>query len=1043
MAKMYPQNPETFKSKGEEKAFRFIEKYLPDEYTVYFNYRVNGQEFDIAILVPGMGVVMLEIKGHYECNILNIIDNENIQLVNGEIIKSPWKQADRYRWNLLNKIKEKFDDINVPVVPMVCYPYISKETFYEKRLDIVSDEKETFLSDDFEDKILFINKVEDSLKSVMTLKHIKNVTNISLKKVRSLFEVMDSNIEEEIKLDKCYSVLKYIGMKDNYKVEVTSLINLWTKGTKIILLSESDEVLKFVRVSLKNKMTELYINQINDFNIEENGESIYNFNLYKIPGAIKKSLTIIDGDIQVINERYKILSRIDEVTSFNLNQYKIEHAPIEQDIVIKAGAGTGKTYSMISRINYLIYRHKLNEENLNDSIILITFTNEAAKNMKRRLQLSLKNRYILTKEFSALQMIECVENMNICTIHSLTKKILKKFSVKLGLGNDLKIITGAYELNKIIDETTNKYISDNDRLQNNKLLEDLRLYDLKNRINKILEKLSNKNLDINNDCLDFGEINDDVGYKNEIANMILNIAKESEFLIKENSNKNNNIRLNDLIIKLKELINEHKEELEKEVSYLKYLFIDEYQDTDDVQIELMKNFQDILGFNFLVVGDIKQCIYRFRGAEDKAFDILQENRKEFLEYSLNKNYRSDKELLKEFHDIFKVWNDKYKSLEYKVDDELIGVKEFNNSSKLVKRISISSDEEIERKLVEQIRLLKNQLSNKETITILVRENKQIEKIKRMINKPEYSDIYIETDIGGDLYKIKPTLDLYKLVLALKYNKDPKYLFNLYTTEYVDRYVSKSDIYNNRNDKKGLVNIFNEKYCIENWNEYIDRLKIEPIMKVIRDIISKTKPWNNYASEFENEIAKIRSINYYKVNLEQLIEKIVTTYDNDYLTLNKLEQFLKIMITTKQNEESRGTHFEIDEENLTEPRIQCMTVHKSKGLEFDVIIIPYCDLNIEDPKKKGYVDIITRKNKIGYYIQLPKITGASSNKLGHYNSQVIQNNYYMEERKTEIEDRKKEETRILYVAMTRAIQQFIYFDNNKVNNMSWKKLIKGD
>ena len=160
----------------------------------------------------------------------------------------------------------------------------------------------------------------------------------------------------------------------------------------------------------------------------------------------------------------------------------------------------------------------------------------------------------------------------------------------------------------------------------------------------------------------------------------------------------------------------------------------------------MKNFQDILGFNFLVVGDIKQCIYRFRGAEDKAFDILQENRKEFLEYSLNKNYRSDKELLKEFHDIFKVWNDKYKSLEYKVDDELIGVKEFNNSSKLVKRISISSDEEIERKLVEQIRLLKNQLSNKETITILVRENKQIEKIKRMINKPEYSDIYIETDI---------------------------------------------------------------------------------------------------------------------------------------------------------------------------------------------------------------------------------------------------------------------------------------------------------
>lgn len=1040
---MYPNTPENFKSKGEEKVFKFIKENLPDEYTAYFNYRIDNQEFDIAILVPGMGIVIIEIKGHYEHNVINAVDNENIQLVNGERMTSPWKQADRYRWNLLNKIKEKFGDIKVPVMPMVCYPYITKESFYEKRLDIISDEKETILSEDFKDKNLFIDKVEDILEKRMVLKGIKNVTGLSLKKVRSLFEVVDLKSEKEIKLDKCYSVLKYVGVNDNYKKETNELVNLWSNGTKIILLSDSEEVLDFARISLKNKMKELYINTKDDFCIENNKESIYNFNLYKIQEVIKEPLVIIDGDIQVINERQEILSRIDKVTNFNLNQYKIEHAPIEKDIVIKAGAGTGKTYSMISRINYLIYKHRLNEENLNKSIILITFTNEAAKNMKRRLQLSLKNRYIVTKDFSALQMIECVENMNICTIHSLTKKILKKFSVKLGLGNDLKITTGIYELNKIIDETTNRYINDNYSLQSNKILEDLRLYDLKNRIYKILEKLSNKNLDISTDDLDFGEIDDSIGYKNEIANMILDIAKESERKIKENSDKNNNIRLNDLIVKLKVLINTYKKELEKEVSYLKYVFVDEYQDTDDVQIELMKKFQDILGFNLFVVGDIKQCIYRFRGAEDKAFDILQQDRNEFLEYSLNKNYRSDKELLKQFHDVFKLWKDKYKSLEYNEEDELIGVKEFDNSSKLVEIINISSDEEIEKKLADQIRLLKKQLSYKETITILVRENRQIEKIKHMFNKPEYSDIYIETDIGGDLYKIKPTLDLYKLVLALKYNKDPKYLFNLYTTEYVDRYISKSDIYNNRNNKKNLVNIFNEKYCIENWNEYIDRLKTEPIMKVIRDIIIKTKPWNNYASEFENEVSKIRNANYYKVNLEQLIEKIVTAYDNDYLTLNKLQQFLKIMIITKQNEESRGTNFNIDEEKSTEPRVECMTVHKSKGLEFDVVIMPYCDLNIEDPKKKGYVDIITRKNKIGYYIQLPKITGATSNKVGQYNNQIIQNNYYKEERKTEVEDRKKEETRILYVAMTRAIQKFIYFDNNKAKHMSWQRIIKGD
>lgn len=1043
LAKMHPQNPETFKSEGEEKTFKFIKENLPDEYTGYFNYRVNNQEFDIAVLVPGMGVVIIEIKGHYADSVLNVIDNENIQLVNGQIIKSPWKQADRYRWNLINKVKEQFDDIIVPVIPMVCYPYINKQFFYEKRLDIISDEKETILSDDFEKENSFIDKIEQILKKVMASNNVKNVTNISLKKVRSLFEVIDSKSAKEIKLDKCYSVLKYIGINDDYREEINKLLELWSKGSKIIIFSETDKVLDFARISIRNKMNELYIEAKDDFNIEKNKESIYNFNLYKIPGTINDPLIIVDGDIHAINEMHETLSKIDEVTNFNLNQYRIEHAPIEQDIVIKAGAGTGKTYSMISRISFLIYRHMLNEENLKESIILITFTNEAARNMKNRLKSSLKNRYIITKDFSSLQMIECVENMNICTIHSLTKKILKKFSVKLGLGNDLKVTTGIYELNKIIDETTNTYINDNEYLQNNKMLEDLRLYDLKNRINKILEKLSNKNLDISTDELDVGNIEDSIGYKSEIANMILDIAKESEFKIKENSDKNNNIRLSDLIMKLKVLTDKYKEELEKEISYLKYVFVDEYQDTDDVQIELMKKFQDILGFNLFVVGDIKQCIYRFRGAEDKAFDILQKDRKEFLEYSLNKNYRSDKEILKEFHDIFKFWNDKYKSLEYNANDELVGVKEFNNSSKLVEIVNISEDEEIEKKLLDQIRVLKKQLSHEETIAILVRENKQIEKIKRMTNKPEYSDIYIETDIGGDLYKIKPTLDLYKLVLALKYNKNPKYLFNLYTTEYVDKYVSKLDIYNNRNDKKSLVNIFNRKYCIENWDEYIERLKIEPIMKVIRDIIVQTKPWNNYVSEVENEISKTISANYYKTNLEQLIEKIVTAYDNDYLTLNKLQQFLKIMITTKQDEESRGTNIDIYEENLTEPRIKCMTVHKSKGLEFDVVIMPYCDFNIEDPRKRGYVDIITRKNKIGYYIQLPRITGSSTNKEGQYNSQIIQNNYYKEERKTEVEDRKKEETRILYVAMTRAIQKVIYFNNDKVKNMSWQKLIKGD
>ena len=56
---------------------------------------------------------------------------------------------------------------------------------------------------------------------------------------------------------------------------------------------------------------------------------------------------------------------------------------------------------------------------------------------------------------------------------------------------------------------------------------------------------------------------------------------------------------------------------------------------------------------------------------------------------------------------------------------------------------------------------------------------------------------------------------------------------------------------------------------------------------------------------------------------------------------------------------------------------------------------------------------------------------------------LQNNYYKEERKTEVEDRKREETRILYVAMTRAIKKFVYFEKKDVKDITWQSLIKGE
>lgn len=92
-----------------------------------------------------------------------------------------------------------------------------------------------------------------------------------------------------------------------------------------------------------------------------------------------------------------ILEDVANATSWNFEQYKVEHAMGGKNVLVQAGAGTGKTYSMVSRIAYLCMSRKRFVNNLVDEIAMVTFTNEAADNMKLRLKQYFMNCYILTK----------------------------------------------------------------------------------------------------------------------------------------------------------------------------------------------------------------------------------------------------------------------------------------------------------------------------------------------------------------------------------------------------------------------------------------------------------------------------------------------------------------------------------------------------------------------------------------------------------------------------------------------------------------------
>ena len=171
---------------------------------------------------------------------------------------------------------------------------------------------------------------------------------------------------------------------------------------------------------------------------------------------------------------------------------------------------------------------------------------------------------------------------------------------------------------------------------------------------------------------------------------------------------------------------------------------------------------------------------------------------------------------------------------------------------------------------------------------------------------------------------------------------------------------------------------------------------------------------------------------YKRNLDLLFEKLTENFKTDYLTISKIEQNLGIMIKTGQEEKART----YSEDNKDRGNIKCMTVHKAKGLEFHTVILPFTNIELASNKKAGKYDfiIIDRDVKdrvnVGYKIKKDQ------------SYQYIKNKFYKDEESVEKDYVLNEETRILYVAMTRAIKNLSYFEYKAMKDIEcWQKFLK--
>jgi DNA helicase II / ATP-dependent DNA helicase PcrA len=1060
MATTFPHNFEE-NHPAESFVYEWVKDNLPMHWVAYFNYFIDSEECDLILLIPNYGVIVLEIKAWQSEKIIDVVDqNEVVYKMKKRThsFTSPYRQARRYSLSLLEKIKKNIGK-NIIVVPSACYVNISKEEFQGKNLRVICEEDYAILKDDFNDPSLFKEKL---LKVIEKQKEIGFDFDYFLEEemlmVRSIFETNPVCIEwelnkpeedsaHEIKEECPYSIVTYMPstiIKSEAENYFKDILRLWQNGTKVTFVSngQADFYIGLLWAKIKELSLERY--QAFKMTLDEHeriiNSNVFNFVFHTIDFDHSENVEIIDGTIT--NEvQSELLNILHAQTLFNKDQYYVEHSPVSTNLLIKAGAGSGKTYSMISRLTFLINKHNMDAKMLYESTYLITFTNEAASNMKRRLQETMQNYYLLTRDFKFFELVEHVRSLNISTIHSLAKRIVQKFSRHLGLGKEVAITTGTYERNQFLDasiENNLRKYFDNEYSK----IADLKIsmYELKKRIKTFISKLENQNIAIS-DNLDFGKSNHPL-----FGDLLKRIIVDTEKEMKNWLDINNKMRLSDLMNHLRIILDAPERPLSPYQSKVRYVFVDEFQDTDNMQIDLIKTFQEQLGFSLFVVGDIKQSIYRFRGAESKAFDrlippnsddpsILNKWGKSF---SFNKNYRTDSFLLERLEKSFQEWG-KNGLLSYITErDKLSSQIIINNNidiSEFFLPVSVSRESDFEQKFIELLKKELNELESKQNIAILVRDNLQIEAVKELCLK---NDIYVEVDKGGNFFKSKPVLDLYKLVLALMNYNSPEHLSNLFTTSYIKKNLDFKALINNKSSKKALSEYFhqilNEVHGFDIKGYAENELKLEPVLSVLWKIRTKIMPWNNYGQQF-NFQGKEQSdlLLHYKRNLDLAFEKLIEMSNTDFLTINKIEQYLRIMIFTQQETQEREI-FDLNEE----AKLICTTVHKAKGLEFNTVILPFNDKEMLKERILSPVEVLVLpENKLGYSIQLE--TDNQNEKFSEEN--FIKNNFFISELEEETTQRVGEETRILYVAATRAIEKFIYFTKDSKAKYSWQLLLQ--
>ena len=582
----------------------------------------------------------------------------------------------------------------------------------------------------------------------------------------------------------------------------------------------------------------------------------------------------------------------------------------EGAVLVLAGAGSGKTRVLTSRIAYLVEEKGVPAE----AILAITFTNKAANEMKERLS-----------------SIVDVSRSWVCTIHSMCVRILRMFPEEAGIQSNFSIYSET-ERNNIIKKSFQECDFDDEKL-------------LKN----IKWHIANAKM------LGFEPERYAEEYAGErgIDEIVKVYARYQKHL-----RENNALDFDDLLNETRNLLAKNKEVREYLGGRFRYILVDEFQDTNEVQFEIVKLLASVHG-NLFAVGDDDQSIYGWRGAKIENILHFEKDFKDAKVFKLERNYRSTKRILSLANTVIKNNGRRKKKTLWTENDEGAEPKVFE-----------AEEESGEARYIAQtIAGLLRQGYRYSDFAILMRLNA----LTRSFEQEFTGDGIPYKVFGGFKFferkEIKDLLAYLRLInnpfdseAATRIINFPKRGIGAKTVETLQNYAYQNElsVYDALLDIDELGFTSGTRQKLVGFRDLVKTWIVDsqdmPVNELVKKIISDTQMREAYADDSDESINK-------RANIEEFVNSV-----EEYSRLNpeaSLTDYLNQVTLSSDTDD-------MDDGNY----VTLATVHSVKGLEFRCVFICGLEENIlpvsravendddmEEERRLMYVAITRAKERL--------------------------------------------------------------------------------